>query len=131
MNRTRLTTINLYAGAIRLAAFASALTAVEPEPPTTIPTTIIAVLSIAKPITARENPASAITTAMPNLSGGTPALAYRILCLCHRGADQLHRTGGLGRLRRRPAALAYGRPILVRHRRQAGERIRPGEALGP
>ena len=35
MNRTRLTTINLYAGAIRLAAFASALTAVEPEPPTT------------------------------------------------------------------------------------------------
>ena len=72
MNRTRLTTINLYAGAIRLAAFASALTAVEPEPPTTTPTTIIAVLSIAKPITARENPASAITTAMPNRSGGTP-----------------------------------------------------------
>jgi hypothetical protein len=58
MNRTRLTTINLYAGAIRLAAFASALTAVEPEPPTTTPTTIIAVLSIAKPITAKENPAS-------------------------------------------------------------------------
>lgn len=72
MNRTRLTTINLYAGAIRLAAFASALTAVEPEPPTTTPTTIIAVLSIAKPITARENPASAITTATPNRSGGAP-----------------------------------------------------------
>jgi hypothetical protein len=29
-------------------------------------------LSIAKPITAKENPASAITTAMPNRRGGTP-----------------------------------------------------------
>jgi hypothetical protein len=49
-----------------------------------MPMTIIVVLSITKPITAKENPDRAMTTAKPRPHRGHATLADHSRCFCHR-----------------------------------------------